>query len=221
MLLTVTVTLHALAGAVALVSMWIPILAKKGGPAHRKAGRVYEIAMTGVVVLAWAACVENLVAGRHLGTVPFLALLALLALGNLRYGMNVLKPTPPTPFARALAFAMIGGGLAAFTYGVGAGQILILPFAGLCVFFGVQHTRAYAAPPPERRARVAAHLGNVLGSCIAGWTAFLVVTNNGRIPLPPLVIWLAPTVMFTPMIVLWGRSWAKPAVPGVASPPAV
>ena len=216
MLLTVTVALHALAGTVALVSMWIPILAKKGGPAHRKAGRVYEIAMTAVVVLAWAACAQNLVAGRHLGTVPFLALLALLALGNPRYGMDVLKPTAPTPFARALAFALIGGGLAAFAYGASTGMVLMIPFAVLCVWFGVQHTRAFAAPPLARRARVAAHLGNVLGSCIAGWTAFLVVTSNGRIPLPPLVIWLAPTVVFTPMIVLWGRAWATPTA---ASPP--
>jgi len=39
-LLTATVALHALAGSIALVAMWVPIFSKKGGRVHRRAGRV-------------------------------------------------------------------------------------------------------------------------------------------------------------------------------------
>jgi hypothetical protein len=107
--------------------------------------------------------------------------------------------------------ALIVGGALALVEGFRSGMVLLYPFGALTLFFGVQHTRAYFLPPPARPARIAAHLGNVLGSCIAAWTAFLVVTSSGVLPVPPWVVWLAPTVVFTPMIVLWGRAWARPA----------
>jgi hypothetical protein len=208
-LLTATVALHALAGSIALVAMWVPIFSKKGGRVHRRAGRVYAHAMTAVVVLAWAACAQNLALGRNVSGVPLLALLALLAFGNLRFGLNVLSVEPPSRFARALALAMVGAGVGGLVHGLVDDQVLMLPFSALCLYFGVQHTRAYRAPPVARNARIAAHLGNVLGSCIAAWTAFLVVTAHGQLPVPRLLVWMAPTLVFTPVIVLWGRAWAR------------
>ncbi len=44
------------------------------------------------------------------------------------------------------------------------------------------------------------HIGGMLGSYIGALTAFL-VNNGNHIPLPPIVLWLGPTVIFVPMII--------------------
>lgn len=49
--------------------------------------------------------------------------------------------------------------------------------------------------------RIAAHLSRMMGGTIAAVTAFLLIqldTNS-------LLVWLAPTALITPLIVLWGR----------------
>ena len=48
---------HIAAGSIALASMWIPIVARKGGPAHRRAGWVFVVSM---VVVAATAVVFSL-----------------------------------------------------------------------------------------------------------------------------------------------------------------
>jgi uncharacterized membrane protein len=73
------VVAHALAGAVALVSLWVPLLARKGGDAHRRAGRVYAYAMGAVSLTALVACALRVVEGDP-ERVRFAALLALVAL---------------------------------------------------------------------------------------------------------------------------------------------
>jgi hypothetical protein len=45
-------TLHIAAGTLALASMWIPLVARKGGRVHRRAGWVYVGAMTVLAVTA-------------------------------------------------------------------------------------------------------------------------------------------------------------------------
>ncbi len=44
-MLILTLALHVAAGTTALVSMWIPMFARKGGGLHRSAGTVFVAAM--------------------------------------------------------------------------------------------------------------------------------------------------------------------------------
>ena len=44
---------HIAAGSLALVSLWVPLVSRKGGSVHRRAGRVFVIAMA-VLKSAWA-----------------------------------------------------------------------------------------------------------------------------------------------------------------------
>lgn len=48
------------------------------------------------------------------------------------------------------------------------------------------------------------HIARMCGAYIASLTAFLVVNIYF---LPPLVIWLLPTVIITPLIVKWSRKY--------------
>ena len=57
---------------------------------------------------------------------------------------------------------------------------------------------------------LAAHIARITGAYIASVTAFLVV-NQETFPsvIPPVVYWLLPTVILTPLIVKWIRKFAK------------
>jgi hypothetical protein len=48
------------------------------------------------------------------------------------------------------------------------------------------------------------HISGMLGSYIGAITAF-VVNNSASIPLPPIILWLGPTVLLTPLIFLETR----------------
>ena len=51
-----------------------------------------------------------------------------------------------------------------------------------------------------------AHLQRMTGSYIAACTAFLVVNlDKVKIPIPPVIAWLLPTMILTPLIIKWSR----------------
>jgi len=52
------------------------------------------------------------------------------------------------------------------------------------------------------------HLGNMIGSYIAVFTAFLVVNGNGH-----WLIWLGPTMAFTPLLIYWNIRLTKGKAP--------
>jgi hypothetical protein len=77
---------------------------------------------------------------------------------------------------------------------------------------GAQLTEAVVRRDPS--ARIAAHLGRMLGGTIAAVTAFTVV--NVRIE-PAFVVWLAPTVVLTPVIAYWTARVRGGRVPQAAA----
>lgn len=58
--LEVARAIHILAGATALLIFWLPLVAKKGGPLHRRVGWVYSVCMDVVEVTAWIVCGSRL-----------------------------------------------------------------------------------------------------------------------------------------------------------------
>jgi hypothetical protein len=57
-------------------------------------------------------------------------------------------------------------------------------------------------PLADRITRIANHLIRMMGATIAVITAFLVVNVHFD---PGWVVWLAPTVVLTPLIIVWSR----------------
>jgi len=48
------------------------------------------------------------------------------------------------------------------------------------------------------------HIQRMMGSYIASVTAFLVVNNE---ILPPVIVWLLPTLVIAPLITIWTRKY--------------
>ncbi len=216
MVLKGLICVHIVCGVLAFVSMGVPIATQKGGRAHRRSGRVYVVTMAGVVATALAICVLRLLepTADHQGAF-FLGLVGVLAGANTWYGVRVLKQKARQEPHRhwldqgVAAMAVAAGG-AGTLFGLVAGHPLFLAFGLLTVALGVGQLREMAAPWRDKAAWLVAHLSNMLAACIATSTAFLVV-NQPRLPgevadlVPPLVLWLAPTMVGSPLLVGWSR----------------
>jgi len=74
---------------------------------------------------------------------------------------------------------------------------------------------AMARPPADRMAWWYAHMGRMLGSYIAALTAFS-VTNFTLLPLTTR--WLWPTIIGTPLIVLWTAYYKRRFARASAAP---
>ena len=200
-----TLWIHVLAGTVALVVAPIALLTVKGGPTHRRWGKVYfwamaVVAATAIVVGSWRGLLFLMLIavfsfyfalsgyrvlyrkrpdlGQRASSLDWAAAVITLAAS---VALIVLGFTQPTPtFQRLSTVAISFGGLG-------------LTLAGLDVW-------QFLSPPADKRAWWYKHMANMIGSYIAAVTAFSVVNF---LFLPTTLRWLWPTMIGTPAIAVW------------------
>jgi len=197
--------IHVLAGSVALVVAPVALLTAKGGPTHRRWGKVYfwamaVVAATALVVGYWRSILFlELVAvfsfyaalsgyrvlfrkrpdlGQRPRALDWVAAVITFAASASLLVLGIVKPTPrfQTLSTVAIVFGLVG-----------------LSIAGLDVW-------RFLSPPTERMAWWYRHMANMIGSYIAAVTAFSVVNFTF---LPTTVRWLWPTIIGSPLIALW------------------
>jgi uncharacterized membrane protein len=202
----VILAMHIASGSLAFVLAPVALIVAKGGKAHRRWGMVYFWAMAGVAVSAVIMAVYR--------PVLFLALVAIFSFYAVFNAYRVLsqkgayrgeKVVRPTDWAAALFTFTASFLLAAFGLFLPAViQHLAIP----AVVFGILGMRlsgrsmwAFTHPPTEKMFWWYVHLQGMLGSYIAAWTAFLLVTVAPRLHLG-WVLWLVPTAIGVPAIAL-------------------
>lgn len=209
-LLDALVPLHVAGGAVALLTMLVPLSTQKGGALHRRGGRVYSWAMGLVAVTALLVGAVRLSAGERVPVTLFLTLLAIQAGGSVWAGLAALRDRGPLDVAVAGTVAACG--VAGTIYGVAIRFPLLIGFGALTVFLGVRAVQS-ARATLDKRGRVVAHLGSMIGASIATATAFLVV-NAARLPapiqelFPGWLFWVLPTAIGVPLLLRWSRRWS-------------
>jgi len=171
--------LHILAGVAALAAAGVAVGSAKGGPLHRRAGNIYTLAML------------------------FTGLSAL-----------VLAVAHPTPFLFAvgifsLYLVFTGWRAAMVREGTGAQPVILVAFGSIGLTMALADWRDWSRGPINGKARIARHLGRMLGGTIATITAAGVV-NLGF--LPDLLVWLGPTALITPVIFWWTARAMRGAV---------
>jgi uncharacterized membrane protein len=197
--------IHIAAGMLALGVAPIAMLTVKGGPTHRRWGKVYFramalVALTAVVLALWRPVV-------------FLALIAVFSFYSAFSGYRVLSRKRPDKGQRATALDWTASGvtLAASAALVVLGllqpgpaweRVGVVPvvFGVLGIVLAGVDLAKFVRPPADGNAWWFGHMGGMLGSYIATVTAFSVVNFAF---LPTAVRWLWPTVIGTPLIVLW------------------
>jgi hypothetical protein len=221
-MLTSLLYLHIAGGTAALLSMLIPLVTKKGGLTHRRAGWVFVTGMTIVSITAFLLAgtrwlTDSSRQGREAGA--FLFFVAILTATSVSTGMRVLRMKTRTgrhrhPWDLGLPALLTSSSLAAAFYGLSTGHHLFTAFSAIGLFVGSGQLAYWLARPSHPMHWWFEHMGSMLGSCIAATTAFLVV-NASRLGLETfsLLVWLTPTIIGIPTIAIWTRYYRQKFAP--------
>jgi len=212
---------HVLAGMTALVVAPLAMLAAKGGPWHRRWGKVYFWGMAWIALSTFALMFFRFSL--------FLVVIAVLSFYNALSGYRVLyrkNPTRPgqTPnwIDWTAAIVSTGAGVGLALYGIGgltglSGQLGYIASGTstalfvLSVAFGlgllntaIADIRSFKRASDDKNWWWFYHMTRMLGGYTATVTAFT-VQNIGR-HLPGEIAWLAwvgPALVATPLISIW------------------
>jgi hypothetical protein len=215
--MTIIRWVHIVAGVVALGALWIPLVARKGSRAHRRAGWVYACAMWVAALGAWGLCAARLLDDEkgNDDTALFLAFIGLLAASGASTGIRILRTKSREP-TRAQAFdvgsssLVLAASFALCGLGVLRHSVLYVAFGVLGAFLSWRQLRYWLRGPITRMDWWYAHMGNMLAACIGTVTAFAVV-NVPRFGLEryALFLWFGPGVLGGIAIAVWTRSYRR------------
>lgn len=206
-------TVHIVGGMTGLATMVVPLVTKKGGPWHRRAGWGFVAGMRVSAASGLVLAVRFLVEGR-LADGVFFGVLSLVLAEALWSGLAALrrKRRPEASrgvIDRGLPAVLFVASVAAALFGVLRGEFLIALFSGIGVANGAGSFRFAVRPLPSRMAWWYQHMSSMMTACITAVTAVLVV-NAGRIfgPIPDAVVWVPwvlPSLIIVPPFVVWIR----------------
>lgn len=229
--------LHILGGAVGLLTLAVPLLAKKGGQHHKRWGWVFTAGMalaaaSGLLItlgwLAWPLAAKPLPEGssaaaiaEHLQTLEtrayFLGLISLLAGSSLWQSVRAVKrkrQPEPAPSRLDVAFpgALLLAAAAALAFGLARGAPLVMGFAVLSLAVGAADLTFVLRPLRTPMAWWYQHMAATMAAAITAVTAFLVTAVPRLLGAPEslaglLALWLGPTVVAVPLLLLWIRSY--------------
>ncbi len=203
----VVLGLHITAGSGAFVLAPLALVTAKGGKAHRLWGKIYFWSMAGVAVTAL-----TMAAYRPL---LFLGLVAIFSFYTAFTAYRVLgqkaaykgeKTTKALDwfaavvcFAASALLALFGAVRPEWVQGLG---IPAMVFGGIGMWIAASAMWRFTHPPKEKMFWWYAHLQGMIGSYIAAWTAFCVVTIGPRLGGSPWWLWVLPTAVGVPAIIM-------------------
>ena len=215
-------SLHIIAGFVALVSGSGAILSAKGKTIHRKSGRVYFWAMTFVFITA--LILAGFQFNRFLFMIGFLSYYSVFA-GVRSLKLKKLHKDQQPKWYDWLA-GLINAGMNVIFIGIGVQIILEYPDqiseSLMFIGFGIggwtisyANLKPFLVRPEKAYHWYLTHTGNMMGGYIATFTAFL-STMVSRFEFPyPLFLFILPSLVGIPLLLWWQfqkeQSFNKPA----------
>ena len=198
----ILLSIHILAGSVALLSAASALLTEKGKKFHVLIGKAYFWSM---VIIFLTAIPMSIITGN-----VFLFLIAIfsfyLAFSGVRFAKN--RTGVPTRLDLiAVNFMFLSGVgmwiLAIIFFIDNDSQFITLTVFGfLALFLGYGDFQTFKDQTAIGKERIAKHLTNMMGATIAVVTAVLVVNPPTN---PEWVWWILPTVLITPVIFWWNK----------------
>jgi len=201
----VVLGLHVAAGSGAFVLAPLALVTAKGGKAHRFWGKIYFWSMAGVAVSALTMAVYR--------PLLFLGLVAIFSFYSAFVAYRVLgqkaaykgEKTATTVdwagavvcFAASALLAGLGAARPEWVQGLG---IPAMVFGGLGMWIAAKAAWRFMHPPREKMFWWYAHLQGMIGSYIAAWTAFCLVTIGPRLH-NPWWLWILPVTVGVPAII--------------------
>jgi hypothetical protein len=208
---TLLLSVHIAGGFIALLGAAGALAATKGERWHVYSGRTFVLGM--LVVFATALPLTVIRPNLFLFLIAifsfYLALTGWLRARN-RGGVSTKADWVAATAMAITSFAMFARSITLLGVGDSMGIVLLI-FGGIGGVFAMADLHALRRNAYHGDARIAAHLTRMLAGTIAAVTAFAVV--NIRLE-PAFVVWLAPTLVLTPVIVYWNVRVRRPAGDG-------
>ena len=198
----ILLSIHILAGSVALLSAALALSTEKGKKFHVLIGKAYFWSM---VIIFLTALPMSIITGN-----VFLFLIAIfsfyLAFSGMRFAKNR-TGVPTRVDLIAVNFMFLSGVgmwiLAIIFFIDNNFQFITLTVFGfLALFLGYGDFQTFKDQIAIGKERIAKHLTNMMGATIAVVTAVLVVNPPTN---PEWVWWILPTVSITPVIFWWNK----------------
>jgi len=227
------VTVHATIGTIALASFWSAAFLRKGGPLHRRAGQLFLLAMTGILVTGLPMAAYAWLVRERPVTATFLAyLLVITATGvwsswrAIRDKHDVARYTGPVYVG--FAWLSLLSGIGVLALGIKVGAPLLTGFSAVGLFAGFdmlrkrRHRERLAARP---RWWLVEHYTAMLGNGVATHIAFLGIGLPRLLPaidgtLLHYTAWFGPLLVAIGMKLMLDRRWKSQRAPTVAGTPA-
>ena len=199
-MMQILLTIHILAGTIALLCAALAVTSEKGKKLHVLSGRTYFWCMVAIFLTAipMSIITSNI----------FLFLIAIfsfyLAFAGMRFARNR-KGVATTLDWTAVGLMILSGLgmwiLSAIYFSNNNSQYIVLfVFGFLAIALGYADFRSYKNKTATGKKRLSRHLTNMMGGTIAVITAVLVVNVDLE---PAWVWWVLPTALITPVIFWW------------------
>ncbi|GAB3726529.1 hypothetical protein GCM10028862_01930 [Luteimonas pelagia] len=228
----VLVAVHGASGVAALATFWTAACARKGGPLHRGAGKVYFLSMLGICATAVPMTASFFARGQPV-TATFLGYLVVLVAAGLWLGWHALRLKGDQaafrgPAYLAILVALLAASGTVLAVGLAKGHPLLIGFSGVGLLSGVQMAMRRARPMQARNWWLQEHYGAMVGLGAATHVAFLGIGLNRLVEaagweMPPnfqLVAWFLPVVVsIVAAVLLDRRHKPRPPVPVPATSP--
>ena len=203
----ILLSIHILAGTIALLCSALAVSSEKGKKFHVLSGRTYFWCMVAIFLTAIPMSIIN--------SNTFLFLIAIfsfyLAFAGMRFAKN--RKGIATTIDWIAVSLMILSGLGmwalAITYFISDNSqyITLLVFGFIALALGYGDYRSHKNKAATGKERIAKHLTNMMAGTIAVITAVLVVNVNIE---PIWIWWVLPTVVITPIISYWNKKTLSP-----------
>ena len=210
---------HIALGCVALVAFWTAGIARKGGPLHVGAGKVYLLAMAGLLAATVPMCWLAWFAG-HQKIVVFLLYLLVITCTSTWLSWRAIRDRRDWaryvgPAYRALMWLNLGAGAGIALFGLFVAdrmQLIIVSFSLIGISTFASMRRFALQPPTEARWWMRQHLRAMLGNGVATHIAFLSIVLPRLLPMlqGPVfqnLAWLAPLGVAAVAGVYLGRKY--------------
>ena len=199
-------TVHIAAGFTSFLLAPVALVTVKGGKQHKRWGMVYLWAMGVVAATALPMALYR--------PVLFLALVAVFSFYAAFSGYRILKlktlargghaeaidwAAAGVTFVSSACLALCGWLRPHLVQNMG---IVAIVFGLLGMRLAVGEMRKFIWKPKEKMFWWYTHLGNFIGSYIAAWTAFLVTNIHPEGAVMGKMLWLLPTAVGVPAIIL-------------------
>lgn len=228
------VALHVACGVVALVSFWTAAWLRKGAPRHRLVGRVFLLAMCGILASGLPMTVHFLQSGRTIAA-AFLGYLLVIT-GNVMWmawravtDKRDWHAMVARPAWRAWTLATLASGGGVAVLGLVLGEALFVGFSSIGLVLGVQMLQFARRGPRHANWHVVQHYQAILGCGIATHVAFLSIAmrpawawlrTHAALPeqLAQLFPWFAPVAVAVVAGLWLDRKYARRAPRRPANP---